>query len=348
MIGEVEAACDAATRYLLEHRSEQGWWIDFELAPGPSDAWVTGYVGTVLAGLADSRAREAAHSAWQLLLGRRRDLAGWGYNALPPPDADSTIWALRLAQAVNGSDSTRVLRALNFLSSHVRPDGSVTTYGWEEEIRAFIQATPQISFTGWCGPHTCVTAAGAALPALHDRACLYLRGVQRADGSWKSYWWCDHAYATALAAEALAAGGEAGDVERIRRAALWARQQLDDQGVVPTRLHPEGSAFAGAWCVCALSLCPEVEGGRAALTRAVAGVMRLQRPDGSWAPSAVLRVPPPDVTDPDSYHDWRPGGRIEGAIILDKRALFTTATALAALRKVLAVFSPTVKGGSLS
>lgn len=340
MIREFEAACDAAVDYLLRNRGEYGWWTDFELAPGPSDAWVTGYVGTVLAGFADGPACEAAHHAWQLLLGRRREAGGWGYNAFPPADGDSTVWALQLAEAVDGAASSRALRAYRFLSAHVLPDGSLTTYAWEEEIRAFIGAPPQTSFAGWCGPHTCVTAAGAALPAFRDRACAYLRTVQNADGSWKSYWWCDPEYATALAAEALAAGREAGDVERVRRAVRWAAQQSDEDGVVRTRLHPEGSAFATAWRIRTLNLCPDVTGVRSAMEKAVACLLDLQRTDGSWPPSATLRVPSPDVTDPDTYEEWTLRGRIEGSIVMDERALFTTATALAALRKITPICSP--------
>jgi hypothetical protein len=56
-----------------------------------------------------------------------------------------------------------------------------------------------------------------------------------------------------------------------------------------------------------------------------------QRPDGSWEPSAWLRVPPPDVFDPQSCSEWVEGGRVERAVVVDHRAAFTTATALSAL-----------------
>ena len=56
-----------------------------------------------------------------------------------------------------------------------------------------------------------------------------------------------------------------------------------------------------------------------------------------WPIRPTRRVPPPDLTDPDTYQDWALGGTIEGSIIVDQESLFTTATALAALGKVVPV-----------
>jgi hypothetical protein len=53
--------------------------------------------------------------------------------------------------------------------------------------------------------------------------------------------------------------------------------------------------------------------------------------DGSWPSTAALRIPPPDVEDPERYERWVLHGRGGGSILLDGRAIFTTATVVAAL-----------------
>jgi hypothetical protein len=162
----------------------------------------------------------------------------------------------------------------------------------------------------------CVTAAVALSPRYRARTVEFLRATQLIDGSWPSYWWCDDAYATALAARALRAQGDTGDRRRLGRAVAWAGAHLSDN---------DGSAFATAYCV---DLVREVPEARVA---AVARLLECQRSDGSWPPSARLRVPYPDTVDPGLQRDWVPGGRIEGSVVLDDQAIFTTATALAAL-----------------
>ena len=53
--------------------------------------------------------------------------------------------------------------------------------------------------------------------------------------------------------------------------------------------------------------------------------------DGSWASGARLRVPFPADTVPDAERTWVEGGSIEGALIVDARRVFTTATVVQAL-----------------
>jgi hypothetical protein len=291
---------------------------------------VTAYVGAVLAAMDEARATEAATAAWTLLERRGRPAGTWGYNPLPPGDADSTGWGLLLAAGVGAGGSERALEARQALACHLRSDAGIATYAEERPIRRFIGAPDERSFQGWCGAQPCVSAAVAALPEFFPQVRPYLRRTQRADGSWRSYWWCDDEYATALAAEALVRGGWPEDRPLVARAVQWMRRRLDPAGRVPTPRCPDGSPFATAWCLRMLMLSGEA-GVAAARLRATRWLVHQQQPDGSWAPSALLRVPLPEDEHPERYTGWLDGGKIEGSIVVDQRAVFTTATVLGAL-----------------
>lgn len=324
----VEKALD----FLLEAREPDGWWRDFRLAPGGSDEWVTGYVGGVLAALGDARARRAAVAAWVLLEARSHRSSGrWGYNFVTPGDADSTGWCVKLADAVGAGTTERAARGRAALHAHYGKGGGVSTYHDEGPIRAFVNAPAGLSFDGWCGPHTCVTAALTALPELRHALRPFLMSAQHADGGWRAYWWHDDEYATALAAEGLAACEVPADAERISSSVGWARRRLQGGPCVRTSDHPDGSPFATAWCLRLLLLGrrdPEVA---AEATVVKTWLTQCQRQDGSWGSSARLRVPLPDDLAPNDFRRWQYDGLIEGSIVFDRRRVFTTATVLATL-----------------
>jgi prenyltransferase beta subunit len=331
----VNAAIESATQFLINARTLDGWWKDFNLAPGCSDEWVTAYVGTAIAQLATPSTMAIALKAWHLLLQRQDTSPGWGYNTLVPRDADSTIWALQLANAIGCSNWDAAQQAREFLAQHLRPGGGIATYSTEHPIRRFIGAEEHISFQGWCGPHTCVTAAAAALPQLRFTACDFMRQTQQEDGYWKSYWWCEDEYATALAAEALANGIDVQDGDRVQRAVQWALSRIKRDGSVASAIQPSGAAFATAWVVRILLL---GEPSRIAmpLAQTVQWLLNQQQPDGSWIASSGLRVPPPDLIDPATFQQrWMLHGLGEGGISLDQHRIFTTATILQALMKAL-------------
>ncbi len=331
---EVAPASEAALRFLLRARNWQGWWQDFRLAPGFSDEWVTAYVGTVLAAFPDARATEAATAAWNLLTRRQRSSGAWAYNALPPGDADSTGWAVQLADAVGEGQSERAQLARRYLAQHVRPDGGIATYASDGPIRRFINLPPDRSLRGWCGTQPCVTAAIALLPDFYPQVRPYLRVVQGDNGSWQSYWWCEDEYATCLAAEVLARGGEPEDAPRVERAVRWACERVNHAGFVATDKHPEGSPFATALCLRTLLLAHDPDTIGEPVQAVTAWLVDQQRPAGSWISSARLRVPQPDDKHPDTYQGWVYGGRIQGSIVFDQRGIFTTATVLKALQTV--------------
>jgi len=322
----------SAVSFLLAARDTHGWWTDFLLAAGISDEWVTGYVGTMLATVPDDRVAGAVANAWRLLQTRSHRADGaWGYNRFPPGDADSTGWALQLAHALGESESDRACRAVQALDVHVRPDGGLSTYAREGPIRAFIHAAPETALEGWCGSHTCVSAALAALPDYRCRLRGYLHATQQRDGGWPAYWWHDPEYATALAAEALAAIDL--EAEQVARAVAWGLSRLGPQGYVATGDHPSGSPFATAWCL-RLLLLGRADGALRETIAATTGWLRQQQqPDGSWASSARLRVPHSDDLNPNRYDRWTYHGAIQGSLVFDRRRVFTTATVLQALSR---------------
>jgi squalene cyclase len=352
MEDRVTAAIEAVITFLLNSRTEEGWWRDFYLTvPGVSDEWVTAYVGTALAAVPDERAYQAACSAWSLLRGRRQPILesphserrkpdGWGYNATLPADADSTGWALRLARAVGAGESMRARLARQFVEQHVHPHGGVAPYRIWRRLPGFpaIELSRIPGHEGWCGPQVCVTATVAALEEFRERTRSFLRNAQCQDGRWKGYWWCDDEHTTALVAEALSVNAQPEDLHRIQSAVQWASGRLGSQGAVYSAAYADDSPFATAACVRALVLADDSQGVREPLACAVQWLIEHQRPDGSWPPSARHRVPPPDVVDPEEYPSWTVDARISGtgSIILDAQSNFTTATILAALAKVRA------------
>jgi hypothetical protein len=306
----------AGTAFLLERQSPEGLWSDFLLAPGLSDEWVTGYVGDRIC--AEPGTGEALDRAWQALVARCQDRpgAGWGYNVHVPQDADSTSWALRLAQGIGCADDDLARSARASLAAFTHPDGLLGTYGPTDEIARFIDADSDQDFRGWTAGHACVTAAAAGVTDLIDPQVLL--AAQRPDGRWRSYWWASDSFATALAVESLSPYPAAAPA--LERAGDWALAALTADGLAAfeTANLLLVAAVTGRW-------------GDARVTAAERTLTFTMLPDGSWAPGALLRVPHPEDTDPDAVVDWIPGGRIEGAVVEDLRRVFTTATVVHAL-----------------
>ena len=342
-INQLNGSLNAAVTFLLEARSPEGWWQDYNFPQAASigDEWVTSYVGTILASVPDARIPEALIKAWEMLKTRNHRPTGeWGYNYILCGDADSTGWALQLAAAVGASNSERAQRAKAALVTHLQPDGGISTF-IEEAIRAYIKVPDlaNISFTGWCSSHACVSAAVAGLPEFRLRLLDYLRGTQTSQGNWEGYWWSDHEYTTALAAEAFVAEGQATDQPRIDQAVAWGLKRLNPQGFVVTSKHPDGSTFATAWCLRLLLLNTVDAEVKAATAAATHWLLEQQKPNGSWMPSAYLRIPYPFDQNPNQFPHWRyydeieGEKRFEGSIIFDHNSIFTTTTVVNSLVK---------------
>jgi hypothetical protein len=312
---------ERALDYLSAQQGRDGAWRDFDTLAGPSDEWVTAYVANALAPLAN--AREAIERGWAFLWRSRRFTYGWGYNRRVPPDADSTSWSYRLGAFLGEGRRYRLRRAERFVRRHVCSLGGVGTYAAAHSIRLFTHLSSRQSFAGWCGSHLCVTAAVAGCFEGWDDVLAYLLHQQRSQGFWPAYWWKTPEYATALAVYALDRADRAAHTAAIQRAAKWVN---DCESAAPAR-----DPFVAALRMRVLVRARLTQQASANLDALAAFLTRSQQQDGSWAPHACLRIPPPDIVDPDSYTHWTIGGRGGGSILSDPASLFTTATVLTAL-----------------
>lgn len=306
---------------LLQRQSSDGSWHDFWLPGGSSDEWVTAYTGAAIATLPFVRTKSAARAAWNFLVSRAQERCGWGYSHAAPADADSIAWALILARRVGGEYDPEATAAQAMLRSFVSDRGA-STYASGAEIRRFTNVAEDVSFAGWVQPHWCVGGAAAQVPQFASQMHDPVIRSQRPDGSWKSYWWTQDAYATAMCAAALA-GAEARDA--IARAARWAH----------SRAISPGTPFETALLLRIFY----TAGDSAAAASCAERLVDVQEFDGTWRGSAWLRVPAPDIIDPETvavYERWwgiPPDGRTAAACnfqSLDQRSIFTTATALSA------------------
>ncbi|MEO0601966.1 MAG: prenyltransferase/squalene oxidase repeat-containing protein [Myxococcota bacterium] len=309
---------DRAIHFLADARTADGFWLDFELVAGPSDEWVTAWVGYQLATLGRPDATRLAESAWARLCARRPEQDGWGYNAVVPADADSTCWAVRLADQLGRADP-RTDRATAFLRAHRTADG-VSTYRTDSGIDSYMGMTG-IDLRGWTHPHTDILAACAGVAALRAELAPLLLRAQDRDGSWSGYWWAERAHTTWLAAEALGSpNGNPGLVDAaggaLARTAEWVSARPLPDEALP--------------CAAILATAAICRGPSETLERLRVRLLELQRLDGGWDGSAHLRVPEPARSDPASQA-YDPSGAGISAITRDEDGVYTTALAIRAL-----------------
>jgi hypothetical protein len=114
----------------------------------------------------------------------------------------------------------------------------------------------------------------------------------------------------------------AGDHASVARAVRWADSRIGADGAAQSLAQGGPSPFATALALIALAA-----GGaprRGARERAANWLLSQQRADGSWEPSAQLRIPAPNQRDPVAAPHTTSN-------YVDDLGVFTTATVLAAL-----------------
>src|ERR1700730_3925101 len=190
----VQHAIFAALSFLTLSQDDDGYWRDYQLPPGRSEAWTTACVGYAL--LAASRYERvsefALHRAAAVLLAAQRP-EGWGYNRNTACDADSTSWVVRFLAQFGTLDG---ISALAVLSPYVTPTGRIRTFASVDR------------FGSWALEHDEVAPlAGLALLAAgeyHHAAGIRAAVLDSwAEYGWRPFWWHGRAYVCAQSLEFL-------------------------------------------------------------------------------------------------------------------------------------------------
>jgi hypothetical protein len=328
-LADVKRAAERAEEFLLSRFIGPGanggeplqgvGWRDFVAFGVQSDEWVTAYTACALAEAGNRQCCWAADGAWRWLTAQsQNNRPGLGYTRRTPQDADSTVWGCRLAAAIGQSSAEWTAGALRYLQGSARADGGIATYA-EADLSALGLGTAAGTVAGWTISHECVTAAAAWLPEVVSFADAggFLARTQQPEGFWRAYWWSDVDYATAHAIESLARLGAYREV--IDRAAEWLSRSPCNPSPFVLALRVLGISRARS-----LSFKPPLR-----------ELLDLQLPNGSWPTSARLRIPPPNVKNPAMVWNWHEDLDGIGSILLDRQAIFTTATALRALSSCL-------------
>ncbi len=312
-------------------------WHGFRTLAGDSDVWVSAFV---IARIGPEASRRSVVRRARVALAAAQDPAGgWSFGGDVPPDADSTAWTLLALEGTRLADSVVRERAGAFLSELSAGDG-YSTYGLDGRIGVFIEAGAR-SLEGWTSEHPDVTAAvlaagppGASNAERLTRLAALVEG-QTGAGWWPAYWWRAPLYTTALVLRALRRHGRSLPADREQRLLnALVREQLPGGGY-PLGGSPDADPFVTAL---ALETLTHLVGDQAREAEQGAGAALLdaQLPEGGWMGDFQLRIPPPDVRDPDLVRGWARGGGGGASYVLDRDGIFATAQACAALSSWLA------------
>jgi hypothetical protein len=279
---DLKRAVERAEAFLIERQNADGLWRDYELEPGPSEAWTTACVTWALVSAPiNSRSAQAVRAAADALHAIRV-AGGWGYNRHTASDADTTAWVWRVLGTL---DDGRGLFASECLQRYVTPLGAARTFHNTER------------FGTWSQEHADVTPlVGLALIAVGagrhvvDRLRSAAMGARMQGGAWCSFWWSTDAYATARNLEFLAASG-----------GLSSEVCGDVQTWMSDRPAPR-SPFEAAHLLLASALLERSPSQLCA--QLVETLLEWQMEDGGWPASKVLLGPDQDKesTRPASVH----------------------------------------------
>jgi hypothetical protein len=290
----VERAFEAGVHFLQRHQRADGAWVDFLLPVGLSDIWMAAHVAWVTEAVPHLAAARARAADYLFEVGQRR--GAWGFNGAVGHDCDSTAQALLVLHAAGRS----VAGWVETLVAAQHESGGFPTFPSQHGVT-----------DGWRAPHPDVTAVVVtALARLATAESARRRALQWLNSLAQSkeliaYWWPGEAYMRwACANLHAAAPGEAPPAPP----AHSHRITVPDTPMLITADSKLGLT-------------------NPALNETVAGLIALQRRDGSWPCTPCLRLTDPRMLACTPH--------ASGKCYAGRRRMFATAHAVAALWSVL-------------
>ncbi len=314
--------------YAKARRDFEGLFVDdpgdFRIQPCLSPVWDTAINLIALRESGVPAASEPVQSAARWLaakevricgdwfaMNRHREPSGWAFefNNIYYPDTDDTmmvLMALRLTgDAGDAEAKTRFERALRWLLSFQCKDGGWAAFD-KDVTQRWLEDVPFADHNAILDP-TCSDLTGRVLELLGyigfdreseivQRAIIFIRDTQEADGSWYGRWGVNYIYGTWQVLRGLRAIGEDMRQPWIVRARDWLEScQNEDGGWGETcasydnpNLKGKGASTPSqtAWALMGLIAATDPAQPAAldtrAIRRGIAFLLGRQSPDGSW------------------------------------------------------------------
>jgi len=244
---------ERAASFIASRQDADGYWRDYRLEPGQSEAWTTACVGFALFHVAGS-CMEVDKAARILLSTKRPD--GWGYNSRTPCDADTTSWVIRFLSAMGAMEG---IDSANLLSNYLTHSGRVRTFPSSDHFGSWGQEHDEVA-----------PLAGMALFSSGElNLAEKLRQGVLNRASWKPFWWRCYSYVCAQSLEFLSLSGGIPNEIKKREASILACLS-----------HSPSSAFDLAQ---RLSATVYLDGDMQCCA-----LLDAQEKDGGWPPSSEL------------------------------------------------------------
>ncbi|HVJ44145.1 MAG TPA: hypothetical protein VM639_21760 [Dongiaceae bacterium] len=270
-------------------------WQDYSLPVGASDAWVTAYVLAKL-----SAVHPSLPAVWHKAIDEALDwLSG-------VRGAATGGWGYNSSVPDDADSTAWAVLALRGWGRPV-PRDAIRFLGSCRSGSGFATYPASTSpAPGWARAVPCVSAVALAALAKSPSSVGTFFSRWMAEGNLiPAYWWASPIYTTAM----LLTG--CGTQTRLTAAF---REKV-------TTFHPASSFERALLIECRLRLgLPAMAMGRDLIAE--------QNTDGGFAPSALLRLTDPDIEQPWAVID-------AGPIFVDESGIFTTATAIAALSRLV-------------
>jgi squalene-hopene/tetraprenyl-beta-curcumene cyclase len=328
----VEQAISRGLQYLINNINQDFAWPDFLTSAGEGKNWTTAFVGYNLAQL------ENTIDILPKVLQSNATKYG-RYNDDVLQDGDSTNFFIAFKSAMNQQVLKEEIKGwLRFRNA----DGGWVTYRDEDKLREFLKISRDVSMSGWMNAQHCVTAVSALVllqvgdvgKDIYDQTCQYLISHQNAKGYWNSYWWTSPVYATSFSVLAMAANVSA--KEHCKKAVQWLVSVQQADGSWKNGAHTtESSALYTALALRAIATFDD-DGNlyKDAVDKGFEWLMQNQTEDGSWKSQRVLRIPSPDIENPDLVFHWRKSSFGTNCVVDDHNRFFTTSTVVSTLESI--------------
>ncbi len=323
----IEKSIEMAGQYLVEIKESNGSWIDYFNDAGTSNVWTTSFVSYFLS-IGVNPKFDLIKSKKFILANRVENKNIWGYNSQWIPDADSTSFALLSLHALGVTFNKDNLEEWFKFQNK---DGGFCTYRNEGELLISLNSKNIQNVQGWMKSHFCVSSVaylvvcklGISNANTKKLESYILKEIQKNDHS--TYWWTSNIYPISFLILACCSKMN-NEIFDLCNALL--KKMSGGSNIVP-----KNEFYAGLLLLSIVKSKQYFEYSAIFEKSLVHYLAAAQNQDGSWKENHSMRIPSPEIVDPENQvANWAIDNKGTNIVLQDFNRVFTTTVCLTALQ----------------